>query len=133
MVESAEQFIVRKSQEWETTRGQPKIRTKDIGRRGFHRWRREAWTFHIQHNLPQKVFVFERLRHFEVSGEQAYSGGARCDDIEYRIGYYMVGRNGRAVDRWTWGQFCPFVPVADWDILLQKARAEGTLLSAKST
>lgn len=70
----------------------------------------------------------ERLRHAEVIGLRAITGGAQVGDIEYRFGYYVVGRIGRAAGRWTWGQFAPFIPREDLDVLLDKARAEGTLL-----
>ena len=38
---------------------------------------------------------------------------AEPGDIDYRFGYYMVGRRGRAAGRWTWGQFSPHIPHAD--------------------
>jgi hypothetical protein len=34
-------------------------------------WVREAWTFMVQSNQPQKVFVVERIRHTHRVGKQA--------------------------------------------------------------
>jgi hypothetical protein len=56
------------------------------------------------------------------------SGGAKVGDLEYRFGYYLVGRIGKANGRWVWGQFSPMIPQEDLAQLLHKARAEGTLL-----
>jgi hypothetical protein len=133
--EAAAAFIRRKSDAWKRARDKlfaesPRadIRTKDIGRRGDQLWVRDAWTFRVQSNLPEKVLVIERLRNVGSGGERAYAGGARPGDIEYRFGYYIVGRIGRAAGRWTWGQFAALIPREDLAPLLEQARAEGTLL-----
>jgi len=68
------------------------------------------------------------MRLKERVGEVAYAGGAEIGDSEYRIGYYVVGCIGRMAGRWTWGQYSPFIPQADFATLFDKARAEGTLL-----
>lgn len=126
-IETAAEFIARKAANWKREQAR-QIKTKDIGREGFNTWIREAWTFHAQHNHPEKVLVIERLRRAAVIGVRATLGGAEFGDIEYRFGYYVVGRIGRAAGRWTWGQFAPFIPHADLQALLTKARAEGTVL-----
>jgi len=72
--------------------------------------------------------VIERLRHVGRTGERGFVGGAVEGDIEYRFGYYIVGRIGRAAGRWVWGQFSPLIPQADLRVLLAKASSEGTLL-----
>lgn len=126
--ETAEAFVARKNVQWEVDR-QRAIETKDIGRRGRNLWIREAWTWHMQHNYAEKVLVIERLRHAGVIGEKGHEGGAELGDIEYRFGYYIVGRIGRAAGRWTWGQFSPFIPQADLAVLLEKAKRDGTLLA----
>jgi hypothetical protein len=69
--ESAEAFIARKSRQWETERRA--IKAKDIGRRGWALWTREAWTWHVQTNYAEKVLLIERLRLTERVGETAYS------------------------------------------------------------
>lgn len=127
--ESASDFIARKTAEWRSEQARA-IRTKDIGRQGVNSWIREAWTFHVQGNYPEKVLLIERLRYAEFTGTSAIVGGAGVGDVEYRFGYYVVGRIGRAAGKWTWGQFAPFIPRTDLDLLLTKAREEGTLLSA---
>jgi hypothetical protein len=47
---------------------------------------------------------------------------------EYRLSYFIVGRIGRASGKWTWGQFSPILSAGDLERIVQKARAEGTLL-----
>ena len=126
--ESAEEFIERKNGEWSRDRDRNRaIRMKDIGRDGWHYWVREAWTFMMQSNQPQKVFVVERIRHTHRVGKQATSGGAKVGDIEYRIGYYLVRRIRKAEGTWGWGQFSPMIPQGDLRLLLEKARGEGTI------
>jgi hypothetical protein len=101
---------------------------KDIGRQGKRLWAREAWTWLVQSNYPEKVFVIERLRYLELVGISGYDGDSvAVGDLEYRFGYYIVGKNGRVAGRWTWGQFSPMIPRADLAVLLAKARTEGTL------
>jgi hypothetical protein len=94
---------------------------------GLYTWEREAWTFMPQSNLPEKVFVVERIRLVSVQGERAYEGGARPGDREYRFGYYTIGRIGRRAGQWTWGQFSPMIPEGDLMPLVEKAQAEGTI------
>ncbi len=125
-MELAAEFIERKSRQWHGERDRIR-RWKDIGREGTHNWIREAWTFHVQHNLPEKILVVERLRNVGISGRRAYAGGAQPDDIEYRFGYWTVGRIGRASGRWVWGQFSPMIPEEDLKALLATARPEGTI------
>ena len=98
------------------------------GGAGWALWTREAWTWHVQTNYAEKVLLIERLRLTERVGEIAYAGGASVGDIEDRLGYYIVGRIGRAAGRWTWGQYSPLIPQADFDALFAKARADGTIL-----
>jgi hypothetical protein len=127
VTETAEEFIARKSRAWADELARA-IRTKDIGRQGNYYWLREAWTWHVQHNYREKVFVIERLRMKQLVGISAHEGGAQVGDIEYRFGYYVVGRIGQAAGRWWWGQSAPFIPRQDLRPLLEKARADGTLL-----
>ena len=105
------------------------IRMKDIGRRGKFHFRREAWTFLPQHNLKDKVFVLERLRKVKFTGRISYGSAWKNGEIEYRIGYFIVGKIGRARGRWVWGQFCPLIPVSDFKKLISKAKKDGVILS----
>lgn len=122
---SAEDFIKRKN---EYLRKNKIIKTKDIGREGRHVWIREAWTFMPQGNLDEKVFVVERLRKENYEGRLAREKQWKRGDIEYRIGYYIVGKIGRAKGKWVWGQFCPLIPAEDLKKLLEKAKKERTIL-----
>lgn len=124
-MESFIQFIERKNKEFEKGN---LISMKDIGRKGKHFFKREAWTFMPQNNLDKKVFVFERLRPIRTDGESAYMKSV-SNDFEYRIGYYIVGRIGNRKDQWTWGQFCPMIPGKDFNKLMEKAKKEGVILN----
>jgi len=120
---TAQDFIDKKNEQFKKINI---IRVKDIGRKGRHYFIREAWTFLAQSNLPEKVFVVERLRKESTDGTLTYSNWKK-GDIEYRIGYYIIGRIGKAKGKWVWGQFCPLIPKQDLSNLLDKARKEGTL------
>jgi len=124
-IESAEEFIKRKN---ELFKENNIIKVKDISRTGNHFWIREAWTFMPQFNLNEKVFVIERLRRDSYEGQTEGQKQWDKGDIEYRFGYYIVGKIGRAKGRWVWGQFCPFIPKEDLKKLLKKAEEEGTIL-----
>ncbi|KKQ71440.1 MAG: hypothetical protein UT33_C0009G0031 [Candidatus Peregrinibacteria bacterium GW2011_GWC2_39_14] len=116
-MESSQQFISRKNQEY--TKKKP-IKMKDISRKGKHIFEREAWTFMTQHNLEEKVFVIERLRRIGIEGENTHKY-LKAGDVEYRIGYYMIGKNGKVKGKWTWGQYCPMIPQEDFKKLIDKA------------
>jgi hypothetical protein len=100
---------------------------KDISRRGKHVLEREAWTFMPQHNLEEKVFVIERLKRIGMEGENSHKN-LKTGDIEYRIGYYMIGKNGNVKGRWTWGQYCPIIPQKDFKKLMNQAVKEGVVI-----
>ena len=125
--ETVSQFIKRKDAQFKTEKAL--IPMKDIGRRGKFYFKREAWTFLPQHNLPEKVFVFERLRKVKFSGTISYGSAWKNGEIEYRIGYFIVGRIRSARGRWVWGQFCPLIPAADFERLIRKAKDEKVILN----
>ena len=104
------------------------IKAKDIGRKGIHFWVREAWTFMPQSNLDEKVFVVERLRKENYEGKLAREKLWKKGEIEYRIGYYIVGKIGRAKGKWVWGQFCPMIHAKDLKRLLAKAKKEKKII-----
>ena len=128
--EPSQNFIRRKSVKFERERARGKpVGMKDIGRKGRHCWLREAWTFMPQSKISdRKVFVVERLRRMRPEGRTFNRRRNRVGDIEYRIGYFVVGRNGNKRGRWIWGQFCPLIPKDDFRELLRKAKDERTLL-----
>ncbi|MBM3208926.1 hypothetical protein FJZ40_01395 [Candidatus Shapirobacteria bacterium] len=121
---SAEDFIKRKNEYFKKN---SVIKVKDIGRKGVRFFFREAWTFMLQSNLNEKVLFIERLRKEGLEGKIARRYQWKKGDIEYRIGYYIVGRIGRAKGRWVWGQFCPLIPAEDLKKLLEKAKKEKTI------
>ncbi|MGH9556338.1 MAG: hypothetical protein ACRD2Y_11005 [Terriglobales bacterium] len=125
--ESWAQFISRKRQEWEKEKEKQRLWMKDIGRKGKQSFVREAFTFMPQTTLKEKVFVIERLRHATHKGVLTHP--QRLGYREYRIGYFIVGKNGRRKGKWTWGQFCPLIPVNDLRRLLDKAKKENTILA----
>ncbi|MBI5729204.1 MAG: hypothetical protein HY983_03125 [Candidatus Magasanikbacteria bacterium] len=53
----------------------------------------------------------------------------KVGDVEYRFGYYIVGKIGKAKNKWWWGQSCPIIPHKDLSKLLEKAKSEGVLLT----
>ena len=130
-METTKEFIARKKKQFEDFKIKKKvILMKDVGRQGNHGFECEAQTFFPASNLKEKkVFVFERLRKVSRSGKHAYESSHRgLGELEYRIGYFIVGQIGRAKNRWIWGQFCPIIPVKDLERLMKKAKKEKTIL-----
>ena len=130
-METCKQFILRKDKRWREELSDPifkGISMKDIGRQGRHFFKREAWTFMPQWNHNEKVFVVERLKKIKTEGTTAHKKGAKIGAIEYRIGYYMLGKIGRMKGKWTWGQYCPLIPRQDLEKLFSKAKQEKTIL-----
>jgi len=81
-----------------------------------------------QSNYPEKVFVVERIKFIKTEGE-IVSKHRENDYYEYRIGYFIVGKIGKRDGHWTWGQYCPFIPIKDFDKLIELAKKEGTILT----
>lgn len=75
-----------------------------------------------QSYYPSKVFVIEWLRMHGREGDSETVGGAVTGDIEYRIGYYVIGKIGNRRGRWTWGQYCPLIPHGDLLPLIERAK-----------
>lgn len=130
-IEKTEEFIKRKKAQFEIEKNKKDITIgmKDIGREGRIHFIREAWTFLPASNLKEhKVFVLERLRKVKFDGSLAYNKSWKTGEIEYRIGYFIVGRIGRALGRWTWGQYCPIIPAKDLKELIANGEKEKVLL-----
>lgn len=126
-MESYKEFIERKNKRFAASKNKP-IGMKDIGRKGRFFFVREAWTFMPQFNLKEKVFVIERLRNNGFLGKITHDKNYKNGGIEYRVGYYIVGKIGRAKGKWVWGQFCPLIPQVDFDKLIKKAKKEKTII-----
>lgn len=130
--ESAEDFITRKSAEWKRDLELGRvIRMKDVGRDAVHTYRREAWTFLTQGTYAEAVNVLERLTHLQVDGTPAVA--MTLPAVEYRLGYWIVGRIGGKAGVWTWGQSAPIMSDGDLERIIDKARAEGTLIDSGAT
>ncbi len=107
------------------------IKMKDITRKGKHLFRREAFMSHPQCNHPEKQFTIERLMYLGFEGKNkdiSNPASAVKGGLEYRIAYYIVGKNGTKKGKWTFGQFCPMIPAQDLAKLLLKAKNDGVLL-----
>ena len=116
----AEEFI-----ELAKTKRRPiRRKFKDIGQRGYFICDLEAATFMPQSDLPEKVFMLERMRWLGTEGILLYPHERPVGRVQYRFGYYMKARNGR----WTWAQYCPMIYPEDLAELLSLAVREGTLL-----
>lgn len=120
--ESAEEFIERRRARIAKN---GRISAKDVLQTGKHRYRIEQATFHVQSNNPRKVHSVERIRWVDFTST---SGGDprrdhEPDELAYRIGYWVVNRAGK----WQWGQYSLISPAEDLEVLLEKARSEGTL------
>ncbi|WP_026769114.1 hypothetical protein [Asinibacterium sp. OR53] len=121
---SFEEIIRRKDKQVALSKTIP---MKDIGRKGQHTFICEAYTHLQQHNNEEKHFFFERLKRVKITGKTSNSK-LKENDIEYRISYYIVGKNGTKKDRWIFGQFCPLIPPIDFEKLINKARREKVIL-----
>ncbi|MCB9197535.1 MAG: hypothetical protein H6600_03690 [Flavobacteriales bacterium] len=102
----------------------PYMYTKDIGGKGKHMWRIDGRSMISAKDLDMKVFTFEKLSYMgyiKKSGKKHYKN--TVPEIQYRIGYFIVGKNGR----WTWGQFTPMISADDLNALLKLAKEEGVL------
>ena len=80
-----------------------------------------------QTNYSEKVFVIERFRHGGSEGDDLIQKPS-SEDVEYRIGYYIIGKIGNKNGRWTWGQYCPFIPKRDFNKLIELAKREKVIL-----
>jgi|GEM_PF-741698 len=124
--ESWENFVERKGH-----KEQKEIKMKDISRKGKHVFLREAFTFQVQHNHPNKYFTIERLKYLRFEGDRrgiANPSSAKAGGREYRFCYYIVGKNGSKKGKWTWGQYCPIIPIKDYKILMKKAEDDGVIV-----
>lgn len=122
---SWKEFVKKKEEKFKNNQ---KVWMQDIGRKGRVCFKREAWTFLPQSDLPEKVFLIERLRTESFEGKIVYKDDT-VGRIIYRMGYFIVSPNGTRKGRWVWGQFCPVFPTGDLDELIRKAKKEGTILN----
>ena len=89
--ETAQEFIKRKKREFADN---PQwIKTKDISGKGAAFGKRQKATLMPQSNYQQKVFIIERLERVRLEGTTTHRK-AKVGDLEYRFGYFVVGRRG---------------------------------------
>lgn len=74
---------------------------KDITRKKELLWKIVDFKLKPQNNYLEKIFVIELLENVQDKHR------------EVRIGYYIIGKHGRLKERWSWGQYCPFIPLED--------------------
>lgn len=60
---------------------------------------------------PEKIFVLQRLRQ-KADGKQEM----------FRFGYYIIGKKPKMKDKWTWGQYAPFVTAEDFSVIIKEAQ-----------
>jgi hypothetical protein len=73
------------------------------------------YVIHQQSNAPHKYFVLDVIK---LSWEK---------EKELRIGYYILGKKLKVLNKWVWGQYCPLIPKRDLKILLEKAKRKGLI------
>lgn len=108
------------------------IKTKDIGKNATVKYEVESATYMQQHNNDEKYFVVERIRRKTIEGKLATPDNVKEQGVEYRFGYYIVGKNGNKEGKWTWGQFTPMIPKEDFWNLIEKAKIKGVILETDS-
>ena len=59
----------------------------------------------------EKIFVLQKLRQKADAKQEML-----------RFGYYIVGKKPKMKDKWTWGQYCPFVSVEDFAAIVKAAQ-----------
>jgi hypothetical protein len=123
---SVETFIQQKKLKFKSGSIKP-IKMKDIERKGYHFYMPIAGTYMGQSSHPTKVFEILRLRRLPHIGQISRGPIRKEGDIQYRLGYYIVGKNGNKKGKWTWGQYCPLIPRGDFFRLIQKAKKENTI------
>lgn len=69
----------------------------------------------IQSNAKHKTIVFQKLRFHDTN------------EIQLRLGYYILGKLPRMKDKWTWGQYATFLPAKDFKSIYDRALRKGWL------
>jgi len=105
------------------------FKTKDVGRMGHRKHERLACTLMKQTDSQRKVFLIERIKLLEEIDKVVEK--KIIGSIQYRFGYYVIGKNGNKEGKWTWGQFCPIIPESDLWKLIDLAVKEKTILKKR--
>ena len=73
------------------------------------------YVIHQQSDAPQKYFVLDVIK------------ASWKKEVELRIGYYILGKKPKVLNKWVWGQYCPLIPKHDLKMLLKKAKQKGLI------
>ena len=68
-----------------------------------------------QSNAKHKKIVLQKLRFHDNN------------EIQLRLGYYILGKLPRMKGKWTWGQYAAFLPIRDFKSIYEKALRKGWL------
>jgi hypothetical protein len=68
-----------------------------------------------QSNLPTKLIYLQKIR---------FESDAR---VEFRLGYYIIGKRPAMRGRWVWGQFATMIPKVDFLRITRMAKRRGWL------
>lgn len=70
--------------------------------------------------------ILDEIRIFQSTHPQKaiYLQRIRFDDerIEFRLGYYVIGKKPKMAGKWVWGQFATMLPAEDFMRLVQQAQ-----------
>ena len=67
----------------------------------------------IQSNAKHKIIVLQKLKFHDNN------------EVELRLGYYILGKLPRMKDKWTWGQYAALIPVRDFKSIYNSAIKKG--------
>lgn len=118
-LETFENFIERKKLEKKKEK-----KFYDIGRKGHWFAKLQDMVYVSQYNSPDKYLTLEILKFTRSEGELI---GSPCE-IQYRFGYYMrckVSKGNKRLNQWVWGQYCPIMPIEDFNKLMNLAKEKG--------
>ena len=115
-----------------------KIRMRDIGGKTHRYFYIEKAAFlpckHLNKKGKEfKIFTFERLKAIKPDKNVLHDiweneSNSKYPNIEYRIGYFIIGKKGKAKDKWWWGQSCPMIGHEDFHKLIEIAYKEEVIL-----
>ncbi len=66
-----------------------------------------------QSNAKHKIIVLQKLKFHDNN------------EIQLRLGYYILVKLKRMEGKWTWGQYAIFIPIRDFKSIYSKAIKKG--------
>jgi len=58
-----------------------------------------------------KILVLQRLQRKNSQNEEMF-----------RFAYYIIGKKPKMKDKWTWGQYAPFISADDFSAMIKEAK-----------